>query len=392
MPRRASPPRLYLRDRRGREPTWVILDRAGEIGTGAGKEQRVEAETALASYINRKYQPRFGQGDPHKVLIADVLADYSERHGPQTRRPQIIGSAVDKLVEFFSIKPVATLTASTCNDYAAWRIAQTDGRAKRSGRLVKAATARRELVVLSAALRFCWREGRLDRLIPISLPAQSEPRERHLTRKEAARLLWGAIGFDGDGDRDKRRINRHLARFILLGLYTGTRHSAILKLQWLPNTTGGWVDLKGGILYRRPEAAIESGKRRPAIPIPPRLLPHLKRWKRLTARYLIEWKGNALKGKERRSWATARKLAGLGVEVTPHILRHTCATWLLQAGVSAWDTAGVLGTTEAVIRGTYGHHAKDHLREAVAAFSRPRLAQEIPRRKGSTVGRRRRKR
>jgi len=30
----------------------------------------------------------------------------------------------------------------------------------------------------------------------------------------------------------------------------------------------------------------------------------------------------------------------------------------------------VLGCSEQVIRQTYGHHAKDHLRAAVAAFSR----------------------
>jgi len=43
---------------------------------------------------------------------------------------------------------------------------------------------------------------------------------------------------------------------------------------------------------------------------------------------------------------------------------------LLQLGVSVYDVAGVLGTTEDVIRRTYGHHAQDHLRQAVEAFSR----------------------
>ena len=61
---------------------------------------------------------------------------------------------------------------------------------------------------------------------------------------------------------------------------------------------------------------------------------------------------------------------GLGQEVTPHILRHTCATMLLQLGVSVYDVAGVIGTTEDVVRRTYGHHAHDHLRQAVAVFSR----------------------
>jgi hypothetical protein len=43
---------------------------------------------------------------------------------------------------------------------------------------------------------------------------------------------------------------------------------------------------------------------------------------------------------------------------------------LLQLGVSVYDVAGVLGASEEVVRRTYGHHAQDHLRQAVAAFSR----------------------
>jgi len=68
----------------------------------------------------------------------------------------------------------------------------------------------------------------------------------------------------------------------------------------------------------------------------------------------------------------------LGADVTPHILWHTCATMLLQLGVSVYDVAGVLGASEDVIRRTYGHHAHDHLRQAVGAFSRRPPAHETP--------------
>jgi integrase len=46
-----------------------------------------------------------------------------------------------------------------------------------------------------------------------------------------------------------------------------------------------------------------------------------------------------------RPWSGTRKMAGLTPDATPHILRHTCATLMLQAGVSTWDVAGVLGTS-----------------------------------------------
>jgi hypothetical protein len=42
---------------------------------------------------------------------------------------------------------------------------------------------------------------------------------------------------------------------------------------------------------------------------------------------------------------------------------------LLQLGVSVYDVAGVLGASEEVVRRTYGHHAQDHFRQAVAVFS-----------------------
>ena len=378
MPRRSKPPRLYLRGRPGREPIWVILDSGKEISTGASEQDIRAAEAALEEYLGAKRHPNFSRGHPASVLIDDVLSEYGDKHGPITRRADLIGIAMDHLLGFFSGRMCASVTSAACSDYVRWRTAQTDARAKRNGRPVKVSTARRELVVLSAALRWCWKEGKLDRPIPVSLPHQSEPRERHLSRNEAAALLAGALGWDGKGRRHKAKINRHLARFILVALYTGTRHDAILRLQWMPNLGGGWIDLDLGVLYRRSAGSVDSAKRRPPVPIPPRLMPHLRRWRRLTTRNVIEWAGKPIASQERRAWRTARELAGLGQEVTPHILRHTCATMLLQLGVSVYDVAGVIGTTEDVVRRTYGHHAHDHLRQAVAAFSRRPVPRNSP--------------
>jgi len=370
MPRPAKGARLWLRQRRWREAVWVILDRGREISTGASESDIGAAEKVLADYIGRKRRPHFGNGHPDQVLIADILAEYGDVHGPKTRRPDLIGYAISKLLDFFGDKTAASITRAACNAYVEWRVKQVHARASLHKKPIKSSTARRELIVLSAALRWCWKEGKIDRPIAISLPPQAGPRERHLSRSEVAALLAGALGWDQRGVRYRSRINRHLARFILLGLYTGTRHDAILRLQWTPNPGGGWIDLGAGVLYRKAAASVDSTKRRPPVPIPPRLLPHLRRWRRLTARYAIEYAGFPIQSKERRAWRTARELAGLGPEVTPHILRHTCATMLLQLGVSVYNVAGVLGTTEDVIRRTYGHHAQDHLRQAVAAFSR----------------------
>jgi integrase len=367
-----EPPRLRLRPaRKGRRTIWVIKDKEREISTGAGEGERAKAEVAFAEYIIRTRQPTFGDGRPHQVLIGDCLAVYCEKHGPTIARPEGLAIEVERLAEFFGDKLVSEVTEEQCAAYVEWRCGQTNRRAtKGGGQPIKTSTAKRELVTLSAALNWCFRNQRLDRPVVVHLPRVAERRERYLTRKEVASLLWGALGFGRDGNRNRFRINRHLARFILIALYTGTRHDAILSLQWMPSTAGGWFDLDAGVLYRRPQDAVETNKRRTPSPIPPRLLPHLRRWRRLSTQYVIEYDGLPIVSKLRRAWAGARDLAGLPAEVTPHVLKHSCATLMLQARVSTWDVAGVLGTSEAVIRRTYGHHSIEHLRNAVGVWSK----------------------
>jgi integrase len=230
MPRPAKGARLWLRQRRGRDAVWVILDSGREISTGASAGDISAAEKVLADHIGRKRRPRFGDGQADQVLIADVLAEYGEVHGPKTRRPDLIGFAIAKLLDFFGDATAASITRTSCVGYVDWRVKQSSLRGSYGESPIKPATARRELVVLSAALRWCWKEGKIDRPIAITLPAQTGPRERHLSRSEVAALLAGALGWDQKGVRHHAKINRHLARFILLALYTGTRHDAILVI------------------------------------------------------------------------------------------------------------------------------------------------------------------
>lgn len=59
---------------------------------------------------------------------------------------------------------------------------------------------------------------------------------------------------------------------------------------------------------------------------------------------------------------------GLDDEVTPHVLRHTSATWLVQAGVPLWEVAGFLEMTVEMVKRIYGHHAPEHLQRAARAL------------------------
>lgn len=368
MPRPSKGARLVYYQSDG---YWYIRDGKQRISTGCTEAERPRAEEKLGEYLQGKHTPQFGVGDPDRVQVVDVLIVYQKEHGPTTRRPDVIYSATPKLGEFWDGKVVGQITKRTCREYVKWRTEQPQARYKFGPRYrfkkeaevprVGEQTARRELEVLQSAINYAVGERLLKYTVPVHLPQKSEPRERWLTRDEVAKLLWAAW-------RAEQGKSRHLCRFILLALYTGTRHEACLRLKWMPSTDSGWVDLERGIIYRKGSDEAQSMKKRTPVPISGRLLAHMRRWKRSSSTHVVEYAGRALP-KVKRSWKTARINAGLGPDVVPHILRHTFATWAVMDGQPFGKVAAALGTTERMVQQTYGHHHPDHLRGVVSAVS-----------------------
>lgn len=58
-----------------------------------------------------------------------------------------------------------------------------------------------------------------------------------------------------------------------------------------------------------------------------------------------------------------------GVKASPHVLRHTAATWLVTDGVPLSEVARLLGDSERTVETVYGKHAPDYLRRAVNALN-----------------------
>lgn len=79
--------------------------------------------------------------------------------------------------------------------------------------------------------------------------------------------------------------------------------------------------------------------------------------------HFVEWQGASVRS-VKTGFKTAVTLAKLSGKVTPHTLRHTAATWLMQAGVDKWEAAGFLGMSIEMLDRVYGHHHPDHLRTA----------------------------
>jgi integrase len=100
-------------------------------------------------------------------------------------------------------------------------------------------------------------------------------------------------------------------------------------------------------------------------------LAHLRRWKRYGQRFAVEWNGLPVQSVD-RAFANVVHAAGMEDDVTPHVLRHTAATWLMQARTDMWEAAGYLGMTIEMLSRRYGHHHPDHLAGAKQAFTRHR--------------------
>lgn len=322
MPRRKAGPRLYLDPRRKQ---FIIRDGTQFIRTGCGERNRPDAEKALASYIGRKHAP----APSNNPTLDEVLATYGKEHGPHIARPSDIGYAIGNLIGFWSGKRVLDITARACRAYAGSK---------------PAGGARRDLETLRAAVNYWHREyGPLSSVPAFTLPVRGEARERWLTRSEVARLLWAA------------RRTEHLKRFILIGIYTGSRAGAILNLQW------DWIDIDRGTMRRRGHGEPDGKtKKRPTTRYGSRLSPFLRRWKRADGKDAMQVVHLAGRGITRlkRPWAHACAKAGLP-GVTPHTLRHTRATWVMQAGSDLWEAAGHLGMTVAILEKVYGHHHPD---------------------------------
>jgi integrase len=328
----------------------------------------------LAEYIVQKYRPDRHERDLHEIDVADVLSIYLEDCAARHSNQQRFRARIGRLNDFWGGMSLTEVNTNSCKKYATYR-GNSGG-------------ARRELEDLRAAINYHSKEGFHRGNVRIALPAKGAPRDRWLNRQEAARLIricWrtrevqtiarGARkGLHAETDRYPLR---HLARFLLMGLYTGTRSGAILTASVLHGPDRSFVDLHNGLFYRLAQGRRATNKRQPPVPLPPRLMAHLQRWVRLGIinDYVVEWNHGPIRS-VKTAFNTAVRLANLSGKVTPHTLRHTAATWLMQSGVPIWEAAGFLGMSSEVLAQTYGHHHPEHMRGAALAIGTNKSRQQ----------------
>lgn len=381
-------PRLWLQPERRNgngsveAARWVIRDGNIKRSTGFAEGERRGAEKALIDYIALMHDPRRNVGDPSHVLIADVLSIYARDVAPNHSRPDETASKILRLASWWSdpafarrkaVGPAPILTGFVSDINPANCKAYVD--------FVGATrSASRDLEILRAALNHAHGQRVLDTVIKVSLPPKSAPRERWLTRSEVAKLVWtawrggrSANGKSGEGDNCHMR--RHLARFILLAVYTGSRKQDVLNASFVRHPDRGFIDLERGVWTRKAASKFATKKRQTTIPLPPGLLAHLRRWHRSGQTFAVEFNGRRVENISKAFRALVAE-CDLDPEVIPHALRHTGVTWGMQIGLDLWEASGYFGMSVKTLLEVYGHHHPDHLKGAAASMGKRRRVVE----------------
>jgi len=210
---------------------------------------------------------------------------------------------------------------------------------KRHEQGAKTNTVLRELGAVRAAAR--W----YDRSLPRTwyMPTKPDGKDRYLTKSEFERLV-------------KAADSHHIRVFIILALATGARTSAILELTW------DMVDFERRLINLGRGNRI---KRRATVPINDRALEELRiAYEYRTSDYVISFGDGPVKS-IRKGFEGARDRAGLGKDVTPHVLRHSAAVWMAENGISMSEIAQYLGHSSThVTEKTYARYSPDYLRKA----------------------------
>ena len=332
------------------------------FGTGCHADDCEGRDKALRDYIAKKYDPKkaLSKNDPNTIKITDVcsleILHIQKRNIDQEYKNKLI-YAIERIGIWFADYTIGDLDGELQERYAVERVLQP--------------SAHRDLKLLQAAVNRCVKKkkGGIQARFSATLPPAPKSRERFLTRDEAAKLLWTAWRYRKKtklpGSKGRYTL-RHIARYILIGIYTGSRNGDICNASLIPAIDRGYVDLDSGIFKRKPDAKEATSKLQPTIPLPKELLAHMRRWKRVgvSNHSVIEWHGKRVR-RIQDGWESLVKKAGLATDdkrqkVLRHTLRHTAITWYLhpnhrRPAIDIETVSLYCGVSVETIRKTYRH-------------------------------------
>ncbi|MDX9689794.1 MAG: site-specific integrase [Alphaproteobacteria bacterium] len=318
---------------------YIVWNERVELTSGHFHTQTRRVSTGATDWrAAEQFRAQFIAGldnppPPPEPTLAYLLDRYKKEHGVNTRSLKTIEHHTRTLKKFFGGLQPDHISNALLLKYAKER-GVSDG------------TILRELGTLKAALHFAEGNRWISQQPRFKMPVhQPPPRDLWLKREQVSQLL-------------SKVKSHHMRLFIQIAISTAARSGAILDLTWpqidfesrLMDFGRGW-----------------GNKRRAVVPMNDEVYESLKLAKELAqSDYVIEYHGRPVASVK----AGFRRLCqDCGITASPHVLRHTAATWLIMDGVPLSEVARLLGDSEKTVEKVYGKHAPDYLRRAVSALN-----------------------
>lgn len=245
----------------------------------------------------------------------------------------------------FGRLPIDAVTADVCRDYASERM-----------RSVSQGTVWTELTRLRSCLNWAAKRSVIERAPYVWVPSKPPPKDRVMSQAEVIALIDAADA-------------AHVRLFVVLAITTGARSMALLELSWAQiDFDRGVIDLHSRDVVNPLTKRVRKG--RSIVPMTSEA-----RFELLTAKAgaltdrVIEFGGSPV-ASIRTGFNAAARRARLD-DVTPHTLRHTVTTWLVEDGIEIEQISRLVGHRDAdTTRRIYSHPSVETLRDAADAVSK----------------------
>lgn len=294
------------------------------IGHGGRTHRKTSRHWTLADAkaYERRYLAALKDADAGKQperLIADALEKWLTEHVPRLRSARKTRNHCRALLPYIHGRKLGEL-AQVWAEIKAAEIDKAPATVNHKGR------------ILRQIGRAAWQEWKWIGHPPAIRLWPEKPRERFLTTKEVTALA-AATGNDA------------AAGYVLLAAYTGIRRGHLLRLTH--------HDVRDGFITLDRSSKTGSLQR---VPLHPKV-------RALAERLPLGIGDRQL----REAWDRAR--LETGIHCRWHDLRHTCASWLVQAGVPLYTVGQMLGHSSPAVTQRYAHLAESNLTEAVARLA-----------------------
>jgi integrase len=382
--------------------TWYIRWHDGnrDRRTSTRTTDQVRAERQLEDFLARRGEAAQQLRRPDEVAIAEAIKLYllKIRHKP-------------------GAKPAATRAIALLGYWG--RLTDRRGHSRDGRRLHRAPPTIARAPPAAAHLRLDDQR----RIIGIARRAEQHGENGRLTRAPFVELLPEPPSRDIWFEHYEAELliescaEPHLALFTEVTLHSAARKTAVCELQWR-----GQIDFTWRRISLNPPGRPQTAKRRPVVPMTEHIYEVLlAAHARSSSTHVIEY-GRRKRGEEeravkrtpvgdvksgvaaamhraRRAAVHRARAAPIGSEArerwriaarkfrwaTAHTLRHTAATWMVQAGTDLGLVGGYLGISQARTTALYAHHHPDYLREAAAAIEQRAAQKGFPQLAGNSA-------